>query len=85
MHYYIAGKVQGVWFRASTQTEANALGITGWAKNLPDGRVEVLACGEKSKVDRLHAWLQHGPRRAQISEVICEEIPYQKHDTFEVL
>lgn len=65
----VDGKVQGVWFRGSTQQEARKLGITGWAKNLPDGRVEVLMCGEEQELDRLEAWLHKGPPMARVTGV----------------
>ncbi len=84
IHCFISGKVQGVWFRASTQDKAKELGLTGWARNLPDGRVEVIACGDKDKVDQLHEWLKHGPELARVSEVIREEIAWQEHDRFGV-
>ena len=67
--FRIEGRVQGVWFRESTRREAEALGISGYAKNLPDGTVEVLACGPAENVDRLAAWLQHGPPMARVSRV----------------
>lgn len=84
VHCYVSGIVQGVWFRASTQNEANALGVTGWVKNLPDGRVEVLACGEKDKILILYEWLKKGPEQAQVTEVTYEEIPFQRHERFAV-
>lgn len=65
----IEGKVQGVWYRGSTQQEARKLGITGWAKNLPDGRVEVLMCGEEKALDKLEAWLHEGPPMARVTDV----------------
>jgi acylphosphatase len=49
----VSGRVQGVWYRDSTQRQAQALGISGYARNLPDGRVEVLACGETAALQRL--------------------------------
>lgn len=85
IHCYAAGKVQGVWFRASTKAEAVNLGLRGWVRNLPDGRVEVLACGEKDKVMQLYAWLQQGPRLANVTEVSCDEQPWKAYDSFDVL
>ena len=65
----VSGKVQGVFYRASTAEEARRLGITGYAKNLSDGRVEVLACGEEVKVKELIDWLWQGPPAAKVSAV----------------
>ncbi len=67
----VAGKVQGVWYRASTQRQAQALGITGYARNLPDGRVEILACGEAAALQRLQDWLWQGPPAAEVTDVHC--------------
>lgn len=83
MHVFVAGKVQGVWFRASTKAEADKLGLTGFAKNLADGRVEVMVSGERDKVMQLHAWLQHGPELAMVSEFSCEELPWQEFEDFQ--
>jgi len=69
---YVSGRVQGVFFRASARHEAERLGIRGYARNLPDGRVEVLACGAKPLVEELCAWLLKGPAQAQVSNVSCE-------------
>ncbi|WP_330925922.1 acylphosphatase [Candidatus Sororendozoicomonas aggregata] len=66
---WVEGRVQGVCFRISTQKQALELGITGWAKNLPDGRVEVLMCGEPDRVSQLEAWLHEGPPLARVSKV----------------
>ena len=63
----VSGKVQGVFYRASTGEQARRLGITGYAKNLPDGRVEVLACGEEAKVRDLIDWLWKGPPAAKVT------------------
>ena len=67
--FLISGRVQGVFFRASTQRKANALGLTGHAVNLADGRVEVLACGKAQALDQLHEWLQRGPEQAEVQRV----------------
>lgn len=68
----VSGRVQGVWYRASTQQEALRLGVTGYAKNLADGRVEVLACGPEAAVEELCQWLWQGPRHAEVTAVVCE-------------
>jgi acylphosphatase len=67
----VAGKVQGVWYRASTQRQALVLGITGYARNLPDGRVEVLACGDEDALRQLQGWLWQGPPAAEVTDVHC--------------
>jgi acylphosphatase len=67
--FRIEGRVQGVWFRESTRRQAEPLGITGYAKNLADGSVEVLACGDAAALDRLAAWLHEGPPRARVTRV----------------
>jgi acylphosphatase len=67
--YTISGRVQGVWFRDSTRREALKLGISGYAKNLQNGDVEVFADGEASALDRLHQWLHKGPPMAKVSSV----------------
>lgn len=64
--FLVGGRVQGVSFRAATRRQALALGICGHAHNLVDGRVEVLACGEAAAIDRLQAWLAHGPPLARV-------------------
>jgi len=82
--FFIAGQVQGVWFRASTQEQAVALGLTGYAQNLADGRVEVLACGTKHQVDTLEAWLWQGPPHARVETVDTQEIKMQQLSQFTI-
>lgn len=67
--YFITGRVQGVFFRANTQEQAQLWGITGYAKNLDDGRVEVLACGEEQALQKMEQWLHHGPDYAIVDGV----------------
>jgi len=67
--FRIEGRVQGVWFRESTRREASELGISGYAKNLADGSVEVLACGDPEALDRLQEWLWRGPPMARVTNV----------------
>ena len=69
----VTGKVQGVWYRRATQEQALKHGLTGHARNLPDGRVEVLACGTPEALARLEGWLWQGPSAARVSEVVREE------------
>ena len=73
----VSGRVQGVAFRASTRAQARRLGVTGYARNLPDGRVEVLACGGAEGVAELRRWLAIGPTHAEVTDVICESITYR--------
>lgn len=84
MRYVMSGKVQGVSFRAYTQEQAENLGLTGYARNLTDGRVEVIASGEKEKLKLLHEWLKHGPKSAKVDGLTNEEISWQEHSRFVV-
>ncbi|WDS35892.1 acylphosphatase [Pseudoxanthomonas sp.] len=67
--FLVSGRVQGVCFRASTQWQARALGLRGVARNLDDGRVEVIAQGDGVAIEALAQWLQHGPPMAQVERV----------------
>ena len=69
LRFIVSGKVQGVWFRASTRDEAFKLGLRGHARNLPGGDVEVLAVGDAEAIEQLAAWLQHGPPMARVDAV----------------
>ncbi len=70
----VRGRVQGVFFRDSTQIQARQLNITGYAKNLDDGQVEVLACGSQASIDLLIDWLHHGPEYARVDELKIEDV-----------
>jgi len=83
--YLVTGEVQGVFFRASTRKEAQALGLSGHARNLPDGRVEVVVRGMASQVKRLEDWLWQGPPAAQVDEVSSSEYPDEVPEGFRVL
>lgn len=71
--FWVSGRVQGVFFRAATQQRARELGLSGYAKNLRDGRVEVLACGPREALSELHEWLWQGPPAANVSAVDSED------------
>ena len=75
LHAVVSGVVQGVCFRAATQTRAASLGVTGWARNLSDGSVEVLAEGAPAAVGRLGAFLRVGPPEALVTGVREEWSP----------
>jgi acylphosphatase len=66
---FVRGRVQGVFFRASTQREAKRLGLTGWVKNRPDSSVEILAEGEEDDLKELIAWANRGPSAARVERV----------------
>jgi acylphosphatase len=65
-HVYVSGRVQGVFFRAETADMANSLGLAGWVRNLPDGRVEVLFEGEKEDVEKAVDFCRRGPPGAHV-------------------
>jgi len=75
MHILVSGIVQGVNFRHYTAMTANTFGVTGWVRNLSDGRVEVLCEGDREYADQLAEWCKKGPRGAYVKgiEVIREE------------
>lgn len=85
MRCYISGKVQGVWFRASAKEQADNLNINGWARNLPDGRIEVFACGTENQLDLFYDWLKHGPRLAIVNEYNREDLPWENYIGFDTL
>ncbi len=70
--FLVSGKVQGVFFRASTCSRARQLGLSGYARNLQDGRVEVLASGDDAALETLAAWLKQGPPAARVDAVLRE-------------
>ncbi len=71
---FVSGNVQGVSYRAAAQHKARELGVNGYARNLTDGRVETLICGELVSVDAFCAWLWQGPSHAQVSDVTCMDV-----------
>jgi acylphosphatase len=67
-HVYVSGRVQGVFFRSETQDEAFRQNVTGWVKNLPDGRVEAVFEGEKENVEKMIEFCKRGPRGARVAK-----------------
>lgn len=76
VHLLISGKVQGVFFRASTRKVANEIGVTGWVRNVPNGMVEVVAEGRKNQLDRLIEFCKKGPEGAKVEDI---EINWEKY------
>jgi len=77
IHILVRGRVQGVFFRASTCEEARARGLTGWVKNLPDGRVEIVAEGDRPALEALIRWCRIGPPYARVTGVDLTEEEYR--------
>ncbi len=73
----VEGRVQGVSFRWSAQEAAGRVGVTGWVRNLPDGRVEALIEGPAEAVERMIEWLRVGPKGARVTAVHLSEEPYR--------
>lgn len=71
---FVLGKVQGVFYRRETVVKAKSLGLTGFVRNLDDGRVEVIMSGEQSCVNELIEWLWTGPKAAEVKSVECHEL-----------
>ncbi len=81
----VTGRVQGVFFRGTTQHEARKLGLTGYAKNLPDGAVEVFVCGDEPTITKLREWLWLGPPAASVKMVDCQQVDLASPDDFSTL
>lgn len=74
---FVSGRVQGVFYRATAVNKARELGIDGFARNLTDGRVEVVACGEPRAVEQLAQWLWTGSSASKVTDVHVEEASSQ--------
>ena len=83
--FIVSGRVQGVWYRGSTQQQAQKLGVKGYVRNLADASVEVVACGPNEQINQLHSWLQQGPNNASVSSVLSEETEYRSLKSFDTL
>jgi acylphosphatase len=81
----ISGRVQGVFYRKFAQDIAATLGLQGWVRNLDNGDVECLVCGEEVDVEKLIVWLHQGPPNAKVTAVNIYDAPWEDHQTFTVL
>jgi acylphosphatase len=85
VHLIVVGRVQGVCFRDSARNEARSLGVSGWARNLPTGDVEILAEGREDRLNDLINWCRNGPPMAKVIDLsIRWEDSQEEFDTFEV-
>ena len=80
VHVFVEGRVQGVFYRHSTVEAARALGLCGWVRNLPDGRVELEASGNKAKLEELVRWCRTGPPHASVTNVDAKWHDADSHD-----
>ena len=78
----VYGRVQGVWFRGSTQLQAQALQVTGWVCNEPDGSVLIQAFGTRDQLEELKSWCHQGPQHARVDHLDIREIPFENHPEF---
>ena len=84
VHLIVSGRVQGVWFRAGTREQALELGLCGWAKNCPDGTVEIHAEGDKKTLEQFITWCRKGPPAARVSALEVEWVVCQSLTTFKI-
>ena len=81
---HVSGRVQGVYFRVSSQQKAIDYGLSGYARNLADGDVEVFLSGEEENVEKMLAWLQHGPDQADVTKMQQKQVDWQEHSFFSI-
>ena len=81
----VKGLVQGVYYRQSAKEKAISLSITGTVKNLPDGKVELIATGDAAQLKDLINWCRQGPSRAIVTEIKTNELPLQQFSDFRII
>lgn len=81
---HISGRVQGVYFRASAQQQAIEHSLSGYARNLADGDLEVLMCGEQTNIDKMLVWLAEGPEQAEVTNIQHQQVALQEHHFFSI-
>jgi acylphosphatase len=81
----VSGKVQGVFYRASTEKTAKQIGVTGFVRNNSDGKVYIEAQGTEEQLNELVKWCKRGPERARVDEISTEEIALVEEKMFRVL
>jgi acylphosphatase len=81
---HVSGKVQGVYFRVSSQQKAIEYGLSGYARNLADGDVEVFLSGEEENVEKMLDWLKDGPSKAEVTKLQHKKVEWQEHSFFSI-
>ena len=81
----VVGRVQGVFFRQSTLEQAERLGIKGWVRNLDNGSVECIICGEDNLLEQMVSWLRQGPPSAKVTHLEIIEMLWEEHQHFRIL
>jgi acylphosphatase len=84
LYFRVSGRVQGVFFRASTQSMADHYGLKGWVRNLPCGDVEGMVTGDEPRLNAFRGWLKEGPELAKILKLEVEEVEFQAFERFEI-
>lgn len=84
LHVRVQGRVQGVFYRASTQQQAQRLGLRGWVRNCDDGSVEAVLCGDEPTLDAMLAWMAQGPERARVDALETTPAEVPDNNDFEV-
>lgn len=84
IHFFVSGRVQGVFFRQRTKEHADRFGLSGWVRNLPDGRVEGFAQGPGPALASLRDWLAKGPPMARVLQLEWHAAPAEELDGFDV-
>lgn len=84
IHAVISGKVQGVFYRDTARRQAQLAGITGWAKNLFDGKVEIMASGKNDVVESFVTWLWEGSPTSRVDNVEWQQVSYEEFENFVV-
>jgi acylphosphatase len=82
---WVSGKVQGVFYRQSTREKAMAIGINGQVRNLPDGRVHIIATGTNEQLEQLLEWCRHGPPKARVNGIESADIELRQFEGFQVI
>lgn len=81
---HVSGKVQGVYFRVASQQKAIDYGLSGYARNLADGDVEVFLSGEEENVQKMLAWLAQGPEQAQVTKIQQKQVDWKEYSFFSI-
>lgn len=85
IHLIVSGRVQGVFFRAETRDMAQSLHLVGCVRNMPDGRVEIIAQGDENSLNKLIEWTKHGPSLAQVIDLQIDWLePSDKFNSFHI-